>query len=74
LQIDETVKTSVAYQSKVAAAVLIQDEVFTENAHLADGTLAKLREGCDRDPIAAHKLTARRSGTYAGQTLVCFGA
>jgi hypothetical protein len=68
------VKTPVADQSEVAAAVLVEDEIFAENAHLADGILAELCERCDRDPIAAHKLAAPGSGTYAGQTRVCFGA
>ena len=74
LHVDRTVQASIADESKIAAAILVEDQILAEHPHLAHRIFQKLSERRDRNPIAAHEFAAGCAGADAGQPLVGFRA
>ena len=73
LHVDETVQAAIADQPEAAAAIPVEDEILAEHPNLAHRIVLQLGERCNRDPVAAHELAARGTGSNAGQPLVGFG-
>ena len=72
LHIDETMQAAVADKSETSAAIFIENEILAQHAHFAHRIFQQLSKRRDGNPIAAHKVAARRSGADSSQPLVCF--
>jgi hypothetical protein len=73
LEIDPSVQAAIAYQTKRATPVLIQDHILAEHADLAYRILEKLGKGRDRYPVSAHEFTAWSARANSREALVHFG-
>jgi len=63
-------RTRLRDQPERAAAILIQDEVFTEEAHALRPAVVHLRNGAERLPIAAQERPHPRTRLDLGKQLI----
>ena len=60
------------HQAEGAGAVLVEDEVLAEEAHLHRPLVVHLGDGGDGVPVAAHQLAGGCAGADSGVAVICF--